>query len=188
MSWLTNFATGIASLLHRQNAERELDDELQSFLESSAAHKQRNGMTEKAARHHPGRDDRPRRREERSSIHSGIYLPGPSGALWYTWVVAPARVVVEPGKESANAPSGQRHAGVASPVIEIDGIAVGPDGLPARKDHPGDVSVPFVWRLWAEDPAVSSLQAHIRLLEVEQSETETVNTAGSGLAYAVIDC
>ena len=45
MNWFTNIARGIASLLHRQHVERELDDELQGFLESSVAHKQRNGMT-----------------------------------------------------------------------------------------------------------------------------------------------
>ena len=50
MNWLTNFAKGIASLLHRQNVERELDEELQGYLEASAAHKQRNGMTQEAAR------------------------------------------------------------------------------------------------------------------------------------------
>jgi len=49
MSWLTNFGKGIASLLHRQDVECELDEELQGFLEASAAHKQRNGMTQEAA-------------------------------------------------------------------------------------------------------------------------------------------
>jgi len=91
----------------------------------------------------------------------------------------PACVVVEPGKESANAASCRRHAGVAGPVVEIDGISVGPNGLPARKDDLGDISVPLVYGLGAEDPAVSALQAHIRLVEVEQSETETVNAAAA---------
>ena len=49
MSWFTNFAKGIASLLHRQNVERELDEELQGYLEASTAHKQRTGMTHEAA-------------------------------------------------------------------------------------------------------------------------------------------
>jgi hypothetical protein len=96
--------------------------------------------------------------------------------------------VVEPGKESFNAASGQRHAGVAGPVVKIDGVPVVPDGLPARKDHLGDISVPLVWGLRAEDPAVSALQAYIRPVEVEQSQTETVNAAGSGPADAVINC
>ena len=50
MIWLKNFAKGIASLFHRQQVERELDEELQGYLEASAAHKQRNGMTEEQAR------------------------------------------------------------------------------------------------------------------------------------------
>ncbi len=50
MNWLKNFAKGIASLLHRQDVERELDEELQGYLEASAAHKRRDGMTEEEAR------------------------------------------------------------------------------------------------------------------------------------------
>ncbi len=49
MSWFTNLARGIASLLHRRDVERELDEELQGYLEASTAHKQRNGMTQEAA-------------------------------------------------------------------------------------------------------------------------------------------
>jgi predicted permease len=50
MNWLTNFAKGIASLFGRQRVERELDEELQGYLEASAAHKRSNGMTEEHAR------------------------------------------------------------------------------------------------------------------------------------------
>ena len=50
MNWLKNFAKGIASLFHRQDVERELDEELQGYLEASAAHKRRDGMTEEEAR------------------------------------------------------------------------------------------------------------------------------------------
>ena len=51
MSWFTNMAKGIASLVRREQVERELDEELQSYLEASAAHKRGNGLTEEAARH-----------------------------------------------------------------------------------------------------------------------------------------
>jgi predicted permease len=50
MNWFTNFARGIASLFRRQRVERELDEELQGYLEASAAHKRVNGMTEEQAR------------------------------------------------------------------------------------------------------------------------------------------
>lgn len=49
MNWFTNLTRGIASLLYRRNVERELDEELQGYLEASTAHKQRNGMTREAA-------------------------------------------------------------------------------------------------------------------------------------------
>ena len=45
MSLLKNFSKGISSLLHRRHVEQELDEELQSFLDASVAHKKRNGMT-----------------------------------------------------------------------------------------------------------------------------------------------
>ncbi len=50
MNWLRSLAKGIASLLHRRHVERELDEELQGYLEASAAQKQRGGMTEAEAR------------------------------------------------------------------------------------------------------------------------------------------
>jgi predicted permease len=50
MNWLTNFVTGFTSLFDKKQVERELDEELESFLESSAANKQRLGMTAEEAR------------------------------------------------------------------------------------------------------------------------------------------
>jgi predicted permease len=50
MDWFTNIVRGITSLLHRQHVERELDEELQGFLEASVARKQRDGMTAEDAR------------------------------------------------------------------------------------------------------------------------------------------
>src|SRR6266702_725494 len=50
MNWLKNFANGIVSLFHREPVERELDEELQGYLEASVAHKRRDGMTEEEAR------------------------------------------------------------------------------------------------------------------------------------------
>lgn len=51
MSWFTNIARGMTSLVRREQVERELDEELQGYLEASAAHKRSNGLTEEAARH-----------------------------------------------------------------------------------------------------------------------------------------
>jgi predicted permease len=50
MNWFSNIASGIASIFHPQRVERELDEELQGYLEASAAHKERNGMTQEEAR------------------------------------------------------------------------------------------------------------------------------------------
>ena len=54
MNWFGSFAKGIASLFRRRHVERELDEELEGFIEASAAHKQRNGMTEADARRAAG--------------------------------------------------------------------------------------------------------------------------------------
>jgi predicted permease len=51
MNWLTNLQTGLRSLFSKQRVDRELDEELQGYLEASAAHKQRSGMSPDSARH-----------------------------------------------------------------------------------------------------------------------------------------
>jgi hypothetical protein len=48
--WLTNLIDGLKALLQTERVEAELDEELESYLEASAANKQRSGMTEEAAR------------------------------------------------------------------------------------------------------------------------------------------
>jgi len=50
MNWLTSFTSGLKSLFQRRRVERELDEELESYLEESASHKRSNGMTADAAR------------------------------------------------------------------------------------------------------------------------------------------
>jgi predicted permease len=47
--WITNLTIGLKSLFQKQRVERELDEELQGFMEASAAHKEIAGMTAEAA-------------------------------------------------------------------------------------------------------------------------------------------
>jgi predicted permease len=51
MNPLTNLIAGLRSLFTKPRVDRELDEELQSYLEASAADKQRSGLSRKAARH-----------------------------------------------------------------------------------------------------------------------------------------
>ena len=50
MNWLTNLSTGLKSLFQKQRIERELDEELDGFLDASVAQKQSRGMAPDAAR------------------------------------------------------------------------------------------------------------------------------------------
>jgi predicted permease len=50
MNWLTNLISGVKSLFQKKRVERELDEELEGYLEAAVRHKQRNGMTLDAAR------------------------------------------------------------------------------------------------------------------------------------------
>ena len=50
MNLLNNLKTGLKSLFQKQQIDRELNEELDSFLEASAADKQRAGLSPKAAR------------------------------------------------------------------------------------------------------------------------------------------
>jgi len=49
VNWIIKLTIGLKSLLQKQRVERELDEELESFLEASSAHKQIDGMTAEAA-------------------------------------------------------------------------------------------------------------------------------------------
>jgi hypothetical protein len=51
MKWLTNLAAGLKALARKQQVERELDEELDGYLEASAAHRQQIGMTAEDARY-----------------------------------------------------------------------------------------------------------------------------------------
>ena len=51
MQWMTNILTGLKSLLHKQQIENELDEELESYFQASAAEKVKSGMTPEKARH-----------------------------------------------------------------------------------------------------------------------------------------
>jgi predicted permease len=50
MNWLSNVAIGLKSLFQKKQVERELDEELDSYMEASAADKLRAGMALEAAR------------------------------------------------------------------------------------------------------------------------------------------
>src|SRR5450756_788033 len=49
VNWITKLTIGLKSLFQKQRVERELDEELEGYLEASAAHKRRTGMTAEAA-------------------------------------------------------------------------------------------------------------------------------------------
>ena len=49
MNWITKLTIGLKSLFQKQRVERELDEELESYVEASTAHKQIDGMTAEAA-------------------------------------------------------------------------------------------------------------------------------------------
>ena len=49
MNWINKLTIGLKSLFQKQRVERELDEELESYVEASTAHKQIDGMTAEAA-------------------------------------------------------------------------------------------------------------------------------------------
>jgi predicted permease len=49
VNWITKLTSGLKSLLQKQRVDRELDEELESYVEASTAHKQIDGMTAEAA-------------------------------------------------------------------------------------------------------------------------------------------
>ena len=45
MNWIIKLTSGLKSLLQKQRVESELDEELESYVDASTAHKQIAGMT-----------------------------------------------------------------------------------------------------------------------------------------------
>lgn len=66
--------------------------------------------------------------------------------------LAPGGIRVKPGEQGADATGGQRHTRVGSPVIEVDCVSIGPDGLATWKYNIVHVSASFVWRLRTKHP------------------------------------
>jgi hypothetical protein len=50
MNWWNSLTAGLKSLAQKKQVEKELDEELDGFLEASAAHKRQMGMSAEAAR------------------------------------------------------------------------------------------------------------------------------------------
>lgn len=50
MNWIISLMNGLKALFQKHRVERELDEELQGYIEASTAHKQSAGMTAEAAR------------------------------------------------------------------------------------------------------------------------------------------
>lgn len=65
-------------------------------------------------------------------------------------------------------------------------VTVQPDRLPAREDDILDISAALIRRFRTEDPRVPALQANLRILQIEQRQTNPVDAAGGRLANAVV--
>ena len=50
MQWVKNLVDGVVSLFGKKRVERELEEELEGFVEASAKHKRESGMGAEAAR------------------------------------------------------------------------------------------------------------------------------------------
>ena len=64
----------------------------------------------------------------------------------------------------------------------MNSVSVLPDGLSAGEYDAVDVPSALVWSFGTKYPGVATLQANIRLLEIEKSETQAIDTAGCCLA------
>jgi hypothetical protein len=65
-------------------------------------------------------------------------------------------------------------------------VSVGSDGLSARKDNISNVPRSLIIGFGAKHPGISTLQADIRSVNVEKSESQAIDAAGSRLSDAVI--
>src|SRR5271170_6977644 len=98
-----------------------------------------------------------------------------------------AGIFIQPGEKSANAAGGQRHAGVGRSVVKANRIPIRVNRLSAWENHAADISAAFIGSFGTEYPGVASLPAYLRLLEIEECHSETIDTARRGLTNAMIE-
>src|SRR5579871_1932177 len=94
---------------------------------------------------------------------------------------------MEPIEQDANAAGGEGDAAVGGAVVHRDRIAVVADGLAAGEDDVVDVALALVLFFGREDPLIAAQQTALGALQVEERESQPVNRAGGGDAYAVVD-
>src|SRR4029453_4279358 len=64
----------------------------------------------------------------------------------------PCAMAIQPIEELVDAAGRHRHTRVRGPVVQVDGIAIWPYRVAARKCDVADVALTFVRRLGPEDP------------------------------------
>src|SRR6185312_5964250 len=80
-----------------------------------------------------------------------VHIDLPLCALW-SGAMACSRIGFEPGKKLANAASSKRNARVARSVVEMNRVAIRPDGLSTRENDIFDISAALICRFRAEHP------------------------------------
>src|SRR5882757_8395272 len=76
-------------------------------------------------------------------------------------------VRVQPGQKTANTAVRQRNARIGGTTVEVDGSALGCEGMVARKQRVLGVAMAFIFRFRRKDPRIPANQAFFWLLKVE---------------------
>src|SRR5208283_977262 len=114
-------------------------------------------------------------------------LPNQAGSSVLVSPALATSVVIQPIQQCSNAATRQGDRAIRSSVIDIEGVAVGFNRVSTGEHNIVNVSVPFVLCLWAKDPGVSTRQALLWILKIEQGETQSVQTTGGRVPYSVIE-
>ena len=94
---------------------------------------------------------------------------------------------VKPFQNGANTACGQGNARIRRAVIQANSVAIGGDGVTARKDDVVHIPVPLVRFFRTKNPLVAAFEANLRCMQIKQSQAESVNAAGCVLSHSVVD-
>ena len=88
-------------------------------------------------------------------------------------------VLFKPFEHPPYAAGRQGDAGICGPIVDLDGIAILANRIPAWKNDIPDVTTLFVRLFWRKDPVIAALEQVFRPVQIKQCESQPVNTAGT---------
>ena len=83
---------------------------------------------------------------------------------------------LKPIENGANTAGGQGNARIRRAIIDVNGVAVGSNGVAARKDDVVHIAALLVGFFGPKNPLIAAFQAPFRAVQIKQRQAQPVKT------------